>query len=185
MATANDYINTMYSNKRKSDLAGLESQYKQNVNKLDTQEAEMPQKFYDAKRDATAAEGKSKLTMNEITAANGLNTGAVGQMNLARANVASRNMADIMQSEADAYSDIARQRADLAAAYKTNVQAAIANSDFDKANALFTEYKDDRDLARAQADKLLTAGLKPSSSLVTKSGYSTDYVNKLYKAMQK
>lgn len=184
MATAEEYINSMYDNKRKATLAGLESQYNQNVNKLNTAEQEIPQTFYEAKRDATAAEGKAKLNMNESNAASGLNTGAVGQMNIARANVASKNMADIMQSEATAKSDVAKQRADLEAAYRNNVQQAIADSDFSKANSLFTEYKENRDLARSQVDKLLAAGIMPSASLISQSGYSNDYVNRLYNAMR-
>lgn len=183
MATAEEYINSMYENKRKSTLAGLESTYKQNVGKLDKAEAELPQEYYNAKRSLAGAEGVEKLNMNERNAASGLNSGAVGQANLARSNAASKNMANLMQQEADAKSDLALQRAELEAAYKNNVQSAIADSDFDKANAMFTEYKEGRDLVRDQVDRLLSAGVMPSQNLITQSGYTNDYVNKLYAAM--
>lgn len=183
MATAEEYINSMYENKRKATLAGLESAYKQNVGKLDKAESELPQEYYDAKRNLAGAEGTAKLNMNERNAASGLNSGAVGQTNLARSNAASKDMANLMQQEADAKSGLALQRAELEAAYKSNVQSAISDSDFDKANAMFSEYKEGRDLARDQVDRLLSAGVMPSQKLITQSGYTNDYVNRLYTAM--
>lgn len=183
MATAEEYINSMYDNKRKSTIAGLESTYNQNVNKLNAEAEKIPQTFYDARRTAAGNEGIAKLNMNETFAANGLNTGAVGQANLARNRVASQNMAGIMQAEADAKADVAQQRADLESAYRNNVQQAISDSDFSKANAMFTEYKENRDLARNQVDKLLSAGVMPSANLIAQSGYSNDYVSRLYAAM--
>lgn len=183
MATAEDYIKSMYDNKKKSTLAGLESAYMQNVGKIDQEDKEAPIKYYDAKRSATAAEGIANLNANEQNAASGLSSGNVGKAALARRNTASQNMASIMQEEADAKSDRALQRADLESAYRRNVQSAIADSDFDRANAEFTEYKEGRELARSQVDKLLAAGVMPSSNLISQSGYSNDYVSRLYAAM--
>ena len=42
MATAEEYIKSMYDSKKKSTLAGLESAYKQNVGKLDQEDKEAP-----------------------------------------------------------------------------------------------------------------------------------------------
>lgn len=183
MATAEEYIKSMYDSKKKSTLAGLESAFKQNVGKLDQEDKEAPKRYYDAKRNATAAEGIANLNANERNAMSGLGSGSVGQATLARRNAASRNMANVMQQEADATSDRALKRAELESAYRRNVQSAIADSDFGKANAMFTEYKEGRDLARSQVDKLLAAGVMPSADLITKSGYSGGYVNRLYAAM--
>lgn len=174
-----DYINTMYDNQKKSTLAGLEEAYNKNV-------AAVGQTYDAQKREVTGNADVQRKNMNELFAANGLNTGAVGQANLALGNQRTANLGNLSAAQA-------AKTADLKTTYQSEVQKAIAESDFDRANALYGEYQNEQErrrqaaekekaTAQNQVDALLKMGVKPSDALVAASGYSPDYVNQYYNA---
>lgn len=174
-----DYINAMYDNQKKSTLAGLEEAYNKNV-------AAVGQTYDAQKREVTGNADVQRKNMNELFAANGLNTGAVGQANLALGNQRTANLGNLSAAQA-------AKTADLKTTYQSEVQKAIAESDFDRANALYGEYQNEQErrrqaaekekaTAQNQVDALLKMGVKPSDALVSQSGYSPDYVNQYYNA---
>lgn len=182
--TAEKYINELYDKQKKNTLNELRSAYDQNMQTLDNAESEITPQYYEAKRQASGDAAIRRQRLNETFAANGLNTGAVGQAQLALANQENANIAGINREEANARNAITQQRTSLETAYKNNVQQAIAAQDFERANALFQQYQADRAEAKAQVDNLVAAGVMPPADLISASGYSNAYVSKLYNAVR-
>lgn len=191
--TSEQYINKMYDNQKKNTLSGLESAYKQNVSTFDNTAKQIPQQYYEQKRDVEGNAAIQRKNMNEVFNANGLNTGAVGQANLAMSNQKAANLSALNKAQATAQSNLALQRSNAEIEYKNAVQQAIAQNDYNRAKDLYSAYQQDEALrrdqeakakseAQNQVDALLKIGVKPSSALVAQSGYSTEYVNGLYNA---
>lgn len=180
--TSEQYINSMYDKQKENTLNGLKSAYEQNVNTLDSAAAKVPQQYYDQKREAEGNAEIQRRNMNEIFNANGLNTGAIGQYALAMANQKSANLATLNKAQADAEAEIALQRTQLETEYKNAVQGAIANSDFNRAQALYTAYQQQQADAKSQVDALIKAGVMPNDELIATSGYNPSYVQSLYNA---
>lgn len=183
MASASEqYINQMYEKQKENTLRGLRSAYEQNVNTLDAEAAKVPQQYYDQKREVEGNAEVQRRNVNEVFNANGLNTGAIGQANLALSNQRSNNIAALNRAQADAESEIELQRANLETEYKNAARDAIANSDYNRAQALYTAYQQQQAEAKSQVDALLKAGIMPDDNLIASSGYSASYVQSLYNA---
>lgn len=183
MASASEqYINQMYEKQKENTLRGLRSAYEQNVNTLDSTAAKVPQQYYDQKREVEGNAEVQRRNVNEVFNANGLNTGAVGQANLAMSNQKSADLAAINRAQADAEAELGLKRSDLETEYKSAVQSAIAASDYNRAQALYSEYQQRQKDAKSQVDALLKAGIMPDGELIATSGYSASYVQSLYNA---
>lgn len=180
--TSEQYINEMYDKQKASTLQGLESAYNKNVSTLDAQAAKIPQDYYEQKREVEGNANVQQKNMNEIFNANGLNTGAIGQAALAMSNQKAKNLATLNKGQADAESALALQRTQLENDYKTQVQQAIQESDYNRAQALYKEYQNQQADAKSQVDAMLKMGVLPSSELIAKSGYTAEYVNSIRNA---
>lgn len=180
--TSEQYINEMYDKQKASTLQGLESAYNKNVSTIDAAAAKIPQEYYEQKREVEGNAAVQQRNMNEIFNANGLNTGAIGQAALAMSNQKSRNLSALNKGQADAESALALQRTNLENEYKTAVQDAIAQSDYNRAQALYKEYQAQQADAKSQVDAMLKMGAMPSSDLIAKSGYTAEYVNSIRNA---
>ncbi len=179
---SSNYINSMYDSQREGTLSQLEAAYNKNVSTLDAAGRKIPQQYYNQKREVEGNAAIQRKNMNEVFNANGLNTGAIGQANLAMSNQNSANLAKLNAAQADAQSDLELQRTNLATDYKSAVAKAIADSDFNRAQALYSDFQQKQSEAKSQVDALLKMGVKPSDALVAQSGYSNDYVNSIYNA---
>lgn len=134
-----DYVNQLYDAQQKSALAELEKAYNQNMLTYDNATAEIP-KAYQAARNQTAATNQvERANFNEYAAASGLNTGATGQIQLARSNQNQANLSSLQQAEADALAQIEQQRTATKVAYQDSIAAAIASGDLARAQALYEE----------------------------------------------
>jgi hypothetical protein len=89
--------------------------YKEQVKALDAEKEKIDPYYYNVRNNAAATQAQNKSAFNEYAAANGLNSGAGGQAELARQNVYGNaiNAADV--AEANAYSDIESQVRELSA----------------------------------------------------------------------
>lgn len=181
--TSEQYINEMYDKQKANTLSGLETAYKQNVSALDASASKIPQEYYDQKREVEGNAAIQRKNINEVFNANGLNTGAVGQANLAMSNQKSANLAALTRAQADAEAEIGLQRANLETEYKNAVNSAIATSDYNRAQALYAEYQQRQSDAKGQVDALIKAGVMPSDDLIAESGYRPEYVRSLYSAV--
>ena len=92
-----------------------------------------------------------RMYMNEMGIMQGLNTGATGQMALAQSAALQGSFADIGTQEQQALADSALERSKLKVQYSAAVDQAIAQNDYELANALYQEYVRQDNLAKQAA----------------------------------
>ena len=155
--------------------------------------------YYEMARRAQAKADLERANTNEVLAANGLNTGAVGQAALAQSNMLQGNLNAINMQEAQALNDIDAAIAQLRADYEGAVYEAITNNEVARAQALYEQYQaeeqkaaaqkqailsaqqtaatEQAELARKQVDAMIKAGLTPDAQLIAAAGYDAGYVS--------
>lgn len=145
--TEEQYINSIYDKQLASTKRALESAYNTNISTIDTAKDALNTDSYESKRRAAGDAAITRQRLNETFAANGLNTGAVGQANLALLNQKAANLNDIELKRVAAQKEYDAQKVALTQAYQNEVKAAIEQNDSAKAQALYAAWKD----AQAQA----------------------------------
>lgn len=168
--TEEAYINDIYNKQKESTLRTLKSAYDSNVASIDTAKKALDTNSYEAKREATGDAAITRQRLNEAFAANGLNTGAVGQANLALLNQKAANLNKIDLAKQQAQQEYDAQKAALMQTYQAEVKSAIQQNDADKARALYAAWKEQqaqaqaKALADAQAQALVAKQAKTTSS---------------------
>lgn len=133
------YINELYAAKQEAALAALESAYKNNVADLNASQAKIAPTYQASRNQTAATSEQQKRNFAEYAAANGLNSGASGQAELARGVTLQNNMNTLNKSEADAQANIELQRTKLANEYNSAIASAKADGNYELANALYQE----------------------------------------------
>ena len=137
-----DQVNSMYDAQKQSTLAGLESAYNQNMSNAQAARDALPEQYQSRANDLAVQYERNRRNLNEQAAANGLNTGAGSQMQLALGSNYQRDYGGIRRAEQQAINEADRGIRDLQSAYQSSVQQAVANNDYERARALLSEYKD-------------------------------------------
>ena len=154
--TEEAYINDIYDRQKESTLRTLKSAYDSNVSSIDTAKKALDTNSYEAKREAAGDAAITRQRLNEAFAANGLNTGAVGQANLALLNQKAANLNKIDLAKQQAQQEYDAQKAALMQAYQAEVKSAIQQNDAQRAQALYAAWKEQQ----AQANALAAAQAK-------------------------
>lgn len=154
------YINGIYDRQKESTLRTLKSAYDSNVSSIDEASKALKTSSYEAKRETAGDAAITRQRLNEAFAANGLNTGAVGQANLALLNQKAENLNKIDLARQQAQQEYDAQKAALMQAYQAEVKSAIQQNDADKAKALYAAWKEQQ----AQAQALAVAQTKAAST---------------------
>lgn len=206
-ARAMQYIYTKQQNEAqlKANLAELEGAYQSSLAGYESSRNQIAP-TYQAQRNQTAASSDVNWNgFNEVAAANGLNTGAVGQAALSRAVTLQNNMNALNQSEAEELSKIDLEVAQLTAEYNSAIAKAKASGDADLAAALYQQFNDyinrkqtERENAQAlqQAQQeaqaaaqqdayevaldLITSGIMPTASQLAAAGMTRADAESLY-----
>ena len=154
--TEEAYINDIYDRQKESTLRTLKSAYDSNVASIDTAKKALDTNSYEAKREVTGDAAITRQRLNEAFAANGLNTGAVGQANLALLNQKAENLNKINLAQQQAQQEYDAQKAALMQTYQAEVKSAIQQNDADRARALYAAWKEQqaKTYAEEQAKKL-------------------------------
>ena len=154
--TEEAYINDIYDRQKESTLRTLKSAYNSNVASIDTAKKALDTNSYEAKREVTGDAAITRQRLNEAFAANGLNTGAVGQANLALLNQKAANLNKINLAQQQAQQEYDAQKAALMQTYQAEVKSAIQQNDADRAKALYAAWKEQqaKTYAEEQAKKL-------------------------------
>lgn len=160
--TEEAYINDIYNRQKESTLRTLKSAYDSNVSSINTAEKALDTNSYEAKREAAGDAAITRQRLNEAFAANGLNTGAVGQANLALLNQKAENLNKIDLAKQQAQQEYDAQKAALMQAYQAEVKSAIQQNDANKAKALYAAWKEQQ--AQAQAKALADAQTRAAST---------------------
>ena len=163
--TEEAYINDIYNRQKESTLRTLKSAYDSNVASIDTAKKALDTNSYEAKREAAGDAAITRQRLNEAFAANGLNTGAVGQANLALLNQKAENLNKIDLAKQQAQQEYDAQKAALMQAYQAEVKSAIQQNDAQRAQALYAAWKEQQ----AQANALAAAQAKALTATQTKS----------------
>ena len=172
--TEEAYINDIYNRQKESTLRTLKSAYDSNVASIDTALKALDTNAYEAKREAAGDAAITRQRLNEAFAANGLNTGAVGQANLALLNQKAANLNKIDLAKQQAQQEYDAQKAALMQAYQAEVKSAIQQNDAQRAQALYAAWKEQQAqanaLALAQTKSTGGGGKKSNGSKKSSSG---------------
>lgn len=124
---------------RESALAELRGAYEKNLAGLDrTQQAIAP--TYQAARNQAAGQAElQKRQFAEYAAANGLNSGAGGQAQLAMNNALQGSLSDLSTQEASSLADLELQRSQTESDYNNAIAKARADGDYQLASQLYQE----------------------------------------------
>ena len=110
-----------------------------NVSNLDASRVEMDDTYREEKRQAVGNSARDAAAWRELANAYGLNSGAIGQAALAQNNQIQSNLNTLATAQAAALAEIERQRLLLGKEYQSQINQAVAENNFEKANALYQE----------------------------------------------
>jgi hypothetical protein len=175
-----DQINSMYDAQKQAQLGALESAYNQSLSNAQAARDQIPQQYQQRANDLAVQYERQRRNLNEQAAANGLNTGAGSQMQLALGSNYQRDYGGIRRAEQAAINEADRGIRDLQSAYQSSVQQAVANNDYQRAQALLAEYKNQYQNALNQAATLASYG--DFSAYLNVPGYSQEQVDAMRSA---
>ena len=134
-----DYLRSMYGSALASQLESLKSSYEQNLSDLDASGKKTDAGYVEQKRQTTGDAAQSAANWREMANAYGLNSGAIGQANLAQSNQLQSNLNTLGTAQAAAQEEIERQRTLLGQQYQSAINEAKANNNYQLAQALYQE----------------------------------------------
>ena len=145
-------INDLYDAKKQSQLTQLESAYQASRAEAEAARDKLPGQYQQQANDLSAQHERSRRNFNLQAEASGLNTGTASQAALAQNSAYQRDMGALRTAQADAMTEADRGIAELERQYQANVSSAIADNDYQRAQALLNEYNNGytRDLNTAK-----------------------------------
>ena len=145
-------INDLYDAKKQSQLTQLESAYQASRSEAEAARDKLPGQYQQQANDLAAQYERNRRNFNLQAEASGLNTGTASQAALAQNSAYQRDMGALRTAQADAMTEADRGIAELERQYQANVSSAIADNDYQRAQALLNEYNNGytRDLNTAK-----------------------------------
>lgn len=134
-------INALYDAQKASQLQELESAYNQNLQSLQSAQSQIAPTYATQANDLAAQYERTRMNNNLQAASRGLNTGAGSQMALAQQGNYLSAYGNLKAQQAQAEQAMQQKLAELELSYKNSVAQAIADNDYQRALALFNEYK--------------------------------------------
>lgn len=151
-------INDMYAAQQKALEEQYKAAYDQQMSDAQAAADKIPGTYQTQANDLAVQYERNRRNLNQQAAGNGLNTGTGSQMALALGSQWQRDYGGVKQAQADAQAEADRQMVDLKAQYESQVAAAIAQNDFQKAAALIDEYNNSQEFALKNAQILAQFG---------------------------
>lgn len=145
-------INDMYDAKQQSQLQQLESAYQASKSEAEAARDKLPGQYQQQANDLSSQYERNRRNFNIQAAGAGLNSGTASQAALAQNSAYQRDMGNLRTAQADAMTEADRGIAELERQYQANVSSAIADNDYQRAQALLNEYNNGytRDLNTAK-----------------------------------
>ena len=145
-------INDLYDAKKQSQLTQLESAYQESRAEAEAARDKLPGQYQQQANDLSAQYERNRRNFNIQAAGAGLNSGTASQAALAQNSAYQRDMGNLRTAQADAMTEADRGIAELERQYQANVSSAIADNDYQRAQALLNEYNNgySRDLNTAK-----------------------------------
>ena len=129
-------INDLYDAKKQSQLTQLESAYQASKSEAEAARDKLPGQYQQQANDLSAQYERNRRNFNIQAAGAGLNTGTASQAALAQNSAYQRDMGNLRTAQADAMTEADRGIAELERQYQANVSSAIADNDYQRAQAL-------------------------------------------------
>ena len=148
----------MHDAQRQANLARMEEEYNRNRSQQEADAAKIPGMYREQGNDLNAQYERNRRNFLTAAAANGINTGAASQAQLAQNAAYQKAYGQIGAAQATAQTEAQRQLANLESAYRSQVNAAIADSDYQKAAAMLQGYQDDRQRQMDEAKLMASYG---------------------------
>lgn len=147
-----DAINQMYDAQRAAREAELKNAYEQSMSGYRQAQEKLAPEYQQKANDLAVQYERQRQNFWNQAAASGINTGVSAQESLARGGEYQRDFGSLRTSEAEQQAAIERQMADREAQYQNDIAAALAENDYQRAQALYNEYNTgyDRDLENAK-----------------------------------
>ena len=133
------YIDQMYDAMLKNQLEQLRLAYEQNVSDLDAGGTKVDQAYTEQKRQTDGQAAQDAANWREMANALGLNTGSMGQAALAMNNQTQINLNTLSSAQAAELAELERQRILLGQQYQSQINQAMAENDYQRAQALYQE----------------------------------------------
>lgn len=145
-------INDLYDAKKQSQLQQLESAYQDSRAEAEAARDKLPGQYQQQANDLATQYERNRRNFNIQAAGAGLNSGTASQAALAQNSAYQRDMGALRTAQADAMTEADRGIAELERQYQANVSSAIADNDYQRAQALLNEYNNGytRDLNTAK-----------------------------------
>ncbi len=134
-------ITALYDAQKEAQLQQLKGAYDQSVQTLQQEQPKIAQAYATQTNDLAAQYERTRMNNNLQAANNGLNTGAGSQMALAQQGNYLSAYGGLKTQQAQAEQAIQDRLAEMEISYKNAVAQAIADNDYQRAAALFAEYK--------------------------------------------
>lgn len=175
------YINDMYAQSLEAELDALKSAYDSNVAELESQNDKIAEQYRAARNQAAGQNELQRMQMNELGIAQGLNTGATGQMALAQSMAYQGNLGNLWAQEAQTQADVDLALAQLMNQYNANVNQTTAQINAQRNQALYDEMVRQQEWAAQQAElsreyalNLISNGVMPDSGTLSSGGISAN-----------
>lgn len=185
------YINDLYAQQLEAELAALKTAYDNNVAEVNAQNDRIAEQYRTARNQVASQNALETQRMNEMGIAQGLNTGASGQMALAQNAAYQGNLGNLWAQEAQEQAEVDLLLAQLLQEYNGNVQQTTASSNAQRAQALYQEMVRQQEAAaqetasaREYALNLLSSGIMPDSATLGQAGISTTEANSIVQLVQ-
>lgn len=145
-------ISGLYDSRKEAQLEQLKGSYEESRAEAQAAADKIPVTYREKANQLAASRERDRQSFNTQAAARGLNTGTASQAALAQNSAWQRDYGALRKAQAQDESEAQRGLAQLTARYQRDIDAAVAESDYQKAAALLNEYRDryNRDLHKAQ-----------------------------------
>ena len=134
-----DYINQIYDMAAQQIQAQLEQDYAEQVAGFDRAEQENNRNYQSNVNQALANAAKDRISFAETANAYGLTSGSAAQAALSMQNQTSQNINQLRVAQQTAQQEITLQRETAKTQYEAAIREAIANNDYQRAQALYNE----------------------------------------------
>jgi len=148
----------MYDQQTQANLSGLKATYDQNLASQQAAREQIGTTYQNSANNMQAQYERNRRNLNQQAAANGINTGAGSQQQLALQNVWNRDYGALQGQQAQAYANADLAIANLQTEYQNAIQQAQAQGDYRKMAALLDDYNTQYTRQMQQANTLASYG---------------------------
>lgn len=151
-------VANMYDQQTQASMNGLKAAYDQNLASQQAAREQIGTSYQNAANNMQAQYERNRRNLNQQAAANGINTGAGSQQQLALQNVWNRDYGTLQGQQAQAYTNADLAIAKLQTEYQNAIQQAQAQGDYRKMAALLDDYNNEYNRQLQNAKVLASYG---------------------------